>query len=85
MKHDLKYRRALLALGQRAVDYYNDTGECVFCEVDDCEGVPHDEECSVGEVLGVTVDAERVAKKLEQRRAVFKFLHDKALAASRGK
>ena len=42
---------ALLALGQRAIDYYNDTGECVFCEANDYEEIPH-EECSVGKTLG---------------------------------
>lgn len=73
-RNTLEYRRALLELGQRAVDYYDDTGFCVFCNADDCAQIPHDEDCTVGEVLGVTVDADRVARKNEQRRIVFDFV-----------
>ena len=42
-------RTALLAeLGEQAIDYYDDTGECLFCSVD--EHGNHNEECSVLEV-----------------------------------
>ena len=37
----------LVALGQRAIDYYLDTGYCVFCDADDVLGTPH-EDCDVG-------------------------------------
>lgn len=62
--NELARRRGLLALGQRAVDYYVDTGLCVFCDADDVFGRPHDE-CDVGEVSGVVVDDERRKAKAE--------------------
>jgi hypothetical protein len=38
----------LAQLGEQAIDYYDDTGECLFCAVD--EHKKHNEECSVLEV-----------------------------------
>lgn len=64
---ELAKRRALYELGQRAIDYYVDTGFCVFCEADDCAGVPHEDHCNVGVLSAVTVDEARLAKKMEQR------------------
>jgi len=55
---DLARRRGLLDLGVRAVNYYIDTGLCVFCNADDVLGVPH-EDCAVGEVSGIVVTDER--------------------------
>ena len=64
---DLQHRRALVALGQRAIDYYVDTGLCVFCDADDCAGRPHEDHCNVGELSCVEVDEERmIAKALER-------------------
>jgi hypothetical protein len=63
----LEKRRALHALGQRAIDYYVDTGLCVFCDADDCQSVPHEDHCNVGELSGVVVDADRVETKAKQR------------------
>lgn len=71
--NELARRRGLLALGQRAVDYYVDTGLCVFCDADDVFGRPHDE-CDVGEVSGVVVDDERRKAKAEQRGMVIRWI-----------
>ena len=75
MEDDVKHRRALQALGQRAVDYYLDTGLCVFCGADDCSGVPHDDHCNVGTLAGVPVDAQRIAEKSRQRALVHFMIH----------
>lgn len=68
----LTRHRALLELGKRAVDYYLDTGFCVFCDADDCTGKPHEEHCNVGELAGVVVTPERVAEKRWQREILAK-------------
>lgn len=65
---NLDRRRALTELGQRAVDYYLDTGFCVFCDADDCENMPHDSDCNVGELSGIEVDEKRKEEKAKQRR-----------------
>lgn len=70
---ELVRRRRLLALGQRAVDYYVDTGLCVFCDADDVFWRPHDG-CDVGTASGVVVDDERRKRKAEQRGMVLSFL-----------
>lgn len=67
---ELERRRAIQDLGQRAIDYYLDTGECVFCGADDCASVPHDDHCNVGELAGVDVTPERRAEKARQREVV---------------
>lgn len=64
--NEVERRRRIQALGQRALDYYDDTGECVFCSADDKIGVPHDDGCDVGVVSGIKVTPERVARKREQ-------------------
>lgn len=66
---ELEKRRFLAEIGQRAVDYYLDTGLCVFCDADDCAGRPHDE-CNVGELAGVEVTPERIARKARERALV---------------
>ncbi len=66
---EVRKRRMLVQLGQRAVDYYVDTGLCVFCDADDCKGIPHDKDCEVGEVSGVVVNKERIAAKARERQA----------------
>lgn len=71
----LERRRLLHELGQRAVDYYLDTGLCVFCGADDVEGVPHDG-CDVGKAAGVAVTPERIAEKKRQRAIADKFIRD---------
>jgi hypothetical protein len=63
----LDHARQLLDLGKRAVSYYVDTGECVFCDADDVAGVPHGEGCTVGVVSGVELTPERVEEKRWQR------------------
>ncbi len=50
---ELKKRRQLHQLGKRAVVYYMDTGQCVFCDADDALKIPHSY-CSVGEVAKAT-------------------------------
>lgn len=70
----LERRRRIHALGQRAIDYYDDTGLCVFCEADDVEDIPHDSGCDVGKVLGVVVNKARKKRKAEQRMIVAQFL-----------
>lgn len=70
---DIEKRRAIHALGQRAIDYYGDTGLCVFCEADDCEDVPHEEHCNVGQLAGVRVDNARRRAKAHQRAMVTEF------------
>jgi hypothetical protein len=70
----LARRRAIHELGQRAIDYYIDTGECVFCSADDVTGVPHADHCNVGELAGVEVTPERRAKKAHERAIVESFL-----------
>lgn len=67
---EVQHRRDLQALGQRAVDYYVDTGLCVFCEADDCTGEPHDPGCDVGRVSGVELTPQRIADKSQQRTIV---------------
>lgn len=66
----LRRRRGLVALGQRAIDYYIDTGLCVFCGADDVYGRPHEDHCNVGDIAGVKVDARRIAEKQYQREIV---------------
>lgn len=66
----LERRRAIQALGQRAIDYYVDTGECVFCGADDVTGKPHDDHCNVGELASVEVTPERRAQKAHERAIV---------------
>jgi hypothetical protein len=65
---DLDKRRALQQLGQRAIDYYADTGLCVFCCADDCQNMPHEDHCNVGELSGIEVDEKRREEKARQRR-----------------
>jgi hypothetical protein len=67
-------QRDLVALGRRAIDYYVDTGFCVFCEADDVAGIPHAEHCNVGDISCVVVDAPRQAEKTVQRAAVEELL-----------
>jgi hypothetical protein len=77
---DLEVRRKLQETGMRAVDYYIDTGLCVFCEADDCQDTPHDEDCDVGHLVAKRpVDAERKRKKAQQRNIVAKILTTGAL------
>lgn len=64
---ELRQRRGIHALGQRAIDYYVDTGLCVFCEADDLNDVPHEDDCEVGKLSGVKVDAARKGEKASQR------------------
>lgn len=66
----LEKRRRTHALGERAIQYYVDTGLCVFCEADDCEGIPHSIDCDVGEASAIRVTAKRRAEKAMQRAAV---------------
>lgn len=67
MTDELKHHRAVYDLGKRAIDYYVDTGLCVFCDADDCAGRPHEDHCDVGELAGVTVDHNRREEKAAQR------------------
>jgi hypothetical protein len=60
-------RREVHALGERAIQYYVDTGLCVFCNADDVEGHPHDDDCSVGKLSGVKVDPARRFEKARER------------------
>lgn len=64
--NEVERRRRIQALGQRALDYYEDTGLCVFCDADDLTGTPH-EDCDVGELFGRAVTPERIAEKARQR------------------
>jgi hypothetical protein len=70
----LERRRALHELGQRAIDYYLDTGLCVLCGADDVAGEPHDDHCNVGELAGVELTPERRAEKAHQRATVDEYL-----------
>jgi hypothetical protein len=74
MPDELEQRRRLLALGQRAVDYYKDTGLCVFCECDDTLAVPHDPDCDVGTASGIIWTPERANEKLKQRRIADEYI-----------
>lgn len=74
---ELERRRRLLELGQRAVDYYIDTGLCVFCNADDVTGAPHDDDCDVGRVSGVVLTPKRKAEKAEQRALVHEFVRSR--------
>jgi hypothetical protein len=74
MPDELEQRRRLLALGQRAVDYYNDTGLCVFCECDDVQRIPHDGDCDVGAASGIVWTPERANKKAEQRAIIDQYI-----------
>lgn len=67
MKNEIAKRRGVAGLGQRAIDYYVDTGLCVFCDADDCAGVPHGRDCAVGELSGVVLTDERRALKALER------------------
>jgi hypothetical protein len=66
----LERRRSVQALGERALDYYRDTGLCVFCGADDVAGEPHEDHCNVGELAGVEVTPERRAQKAHERAIV---------------
>ena len=73
----LEKRRLLHELGQRAVDYYLDTGLCVFCGADDVAGIPHDDDdvpCHVGKAADVKVTPERRAEKKRQREIADAFI-----------
>jgi hypothetical protein len=74
---ELTRRKAIHDLGQRAIDYYIDTGLCVFCDADDCEGIPH-EDCNVGELAGVELNEERIAKKKKERALVDNYILQRA-------
>lgn len=67
---ELELRRRLHELGQRAVTFYIDTGLCVFCSADDCQDIPHDIDCDVGECAGI--------KSTEERKAVLAVQREKA-------
>jgi hypothetical protein len=67
MSETLDRRRAVHALGERAIQYYVDTGLCVFCNADDVEGHPHDEGCDVGVLSDVKVDTARRLEKARER------------------
>jgi hypothetical protein len=69
-KLEIERRRAIYALGMRALDYYVDTGLCVFCNADDVQQRAHDDDCWVGEVANVVVDDARRTAKAEQRAEV---------------
>lgn len=69
----LERNRLLLELGRRAVHYYVDTGECVFCTADDVAGKPHEEHCNVGELSGVEVTPERVERKRWEREVMIAY------------
>ena len=69
----LDHHRAIRALGERAIDYYRDTGCCVFCDADDVEGVPHEPHCDVGKLAGVEVTPERRELKQAQREMMTRF------------
>ena len=71
---ELEKRRAVYALGLRAIRYYVDTGLCVFCNADDEHGDPHEEHCNVGDLSGILVDEERRLEKAEQREKVDEML-----------
>lgn len=73
---EIERRRRVQALGQRALDYYVDTGLCVFCNADDCTNTPH-EDCDVGEILCIALTPERVERKRREREVV-----DAAIEAS---
>lgn len=66
----LERRRRILALGERALEYYRDTGLCVFCSADDVEELEHDPDCDVGALSGVELTHERAEDKARQRRAI---------------
>lgn len=66
--NDLDKKRALQKLGQRAINYYVDTGFCVFCDADDCCRIAHEDHCNVGELSGIEVDEKRREEKAMQRR-----------------
>lgn len=71
---DFTKRQKLIALGQRAIDYYLDTGLCVFCQADDCQNIPHEDHCNVGELSDVIVNKQRKAMKAHQRALAYKFI-----------
>lgn len=74
---ELAKRRTLQLLGQRAVEYYIDTGLCVFCECDVTKGIPHFGSCAViHEVSGVKITPEWIAEKIRQRSIVNEMLKD---------
>lgn len=75
---EFERRRALQLLGERAVDYYTDTGYCVFCDADDCEGIPHEDHCNVGELSGVVVTERRRHEKKQQREEMHRYLEEKS-------
>lgn len=73
LRSGIERRRAVLALGQRALDYYVDTGECVFCGADDLAHQPHDEDCDVGVLSGVELTEERRRAKARERALAAQF------------
>lgn len=73
--NELARRRAIHALGERSLDYYRDTGLCVFCDADDCQGTPHEEHCDVGFLSGIDPrDPSRVADKVRLRDLVNRWI-----------
>lgn len=80
---ELEKRRAIQALGQRALDYYIDTGFCVFCDADDVRNRPHEEHCNVGDLSGVPWTPERAKQKLKERLAVDAIIFDRLARTNR--
>ena len=46
------YAKVVAAAGQRAIDYFVDTGECLFCSVNG-NGM-HEEHCDLGPLFGAS-------------------------------
>ena len=49
MNNQLKYD-LLLDAGQACLQWSRDMGECHLCDYDVATGVPHDDECPIGEI-----------------------------------
>jgi hypothetical protein len=50
------YSNIVREAGIRAIDYFDDTGDCLFCQVD--EKCRHEEHCTLGKLYGFIQEEE---------------------------
>ena len=43
----------IISAGERAREYYDDTGACFFCAADRDKSIPHDPDCEVGQIVAL--------------------------------
>jgi hypothetical protein len=73
---EITKRRLSQEIGKCAIDYYADTGLCVFCSADDTTRIPHEDWCSVG-AFQESFTEERIQEKTLQRSIADKYIQER--------